>query len=289
MLKTSIKNNVLSLLRDPTTILAVLAAIIMRFIYGFDIYTDSMGNFIDTELYFSEKALDYALNSYVGFATSIVETEIFPFVGIIVAIDLFRDLKTNMADIIFSEQFSFHKYFLSKLISYHILAMLLGLFLTVSYSITYTIVQIPAEANFEWWRVVLAQLVAILVIDTSYLWIPTAWAVFVSALTGIVFTGSIFNCIYRYIPNMIARSGLTFFDHYIHIFPITASLYLINWAKYPIRDIFKFEYSDAYGPESYRMFTSILDLGISYIIQLLIATVLLTASYFLLKRRFQRS
>ena len=100
MLKQSIKNNILSIIRDPTTLLAVLATIIMRFMQGFDMYRDSSGNFVDTELFLSENALSYALNSYVGFAISTLQREVFPFLGIIIAINIFKDVRTNMFDII---------------------------------------------------------------------------------------------------------------------------------------------------------------------------------------------
>ena len=47
MIKTSVKNNIKSIIRDPTVILAFLAAIILRFIRGIHSYVGPNGNFID--------------------------------------------------------------------------------------------------------------------------------------------------------------------------------------------------------------------------------------------------
>ena len=291
MIKTSVKNNVLSILRDPTTILAFIAAIIMRFMNGFEMYRDATGNFVDRELFLTEEAMSYALNSFVGFAISSLTNMSFPFLGNIVAINIFKDMKNNASDIIFSVQMSFPKYFLSKILSYHIIGVLFCLFLTLLYSVLYACIQIPPEANLEWGKLILAQIVAIFVIDTSYLLIPTAWAVLGSALTGVMFVGTIFNCIYLYLPNLIAgfQLGYTFWGHYIHVFPHTMYLYLEKWITYPKDEFFTFVYKDSYGPDATRMFTSFSDALLSYALQILIAAVLFTASYFLLKRRFQKS
>ena len=129
---------------------------------------------------------------------------------------------------------------------------------------------------------------AIIVICTSYLFIPIAWAIFLSALTGISSIGAIFNSVYLYFPNMIERSGITFWEHYVHVFPHTMYLYLLKWITYPKELILTVKYEDPYGPEAYRMFTSFNDALISYILQLLIAAILFTLSYYLLKRRFRK-
>lgn len=289
MVKLSVKNNIISIIRDPTTILAILATFIMRFINGFGMYRDTAGNFVDAELFLSDEALYYALNSYVGFAISTLQNIVVPFLGIIIAINIFKDIRTNMLDIISTCQLSLKKYFISKILSYHFFGSAILVLLTSTYSVLYAFVNIPAGVILEWDKVFIAQIVTMIVIGTSYLFIPIAWAIFLSALTGISSVGAIFNSVYLYLPSMIVHSGITFWEHYVHIFPHTMYLYLLKWVTYPKELIFNFEYRDSYGPEASRMFTSFSDALLSYSLQILIAAVLLTSAYFLLKRRFQKT
>ena len=52
MIGSSVKNNLKTVLRDPTTLLAILAALILEFMYGINMgYQDMYGNELGKEFY----------------------------------------------------------------------------------------------------------------------------------------------------------------------------------------------------------------------------------------------
>ena len=118
MLRTCVKHNLKTILRDPATLLAVLATILMRFITGISPVA------IKPNLYYAVDAFQYALNAFHILVDAPVRA-IFPFIGVVVAIDLFRDKRTNSFDILTAGQIKFPTYYLAKLIAYYIMALIL--------------------------------------------------------------------------------------------------------------------------------------------------------------------
>ena len=290
MLRYSIKNNILSILRDPSTAFSIIASIIICYIDGFDFYT-SNGTFVDSELYLSNKALGWALSSAMGLVVKPIRKMLFPFIGIVIAANLYKDKKTGSFDLISAGQITFVQYYTAKIISFYVLSVVLCSVLTVSYTAIYSILRVPSNANFEWDKVMISQMLAMIVSYTSVVWIPIAWGTFFSALTGVPAVGAVFNCVYQYFPYVLAGfyRGYTFYHHYIHVYPYTLHLYLKDWMLYPVGQKLTYQDKDIYGPESLRMFTSFKDAMIAYLIQIGISFVLLTISYFLLKRRLRQS
>ena len=291
MLFTSVKNNLKSILRDPTTLLAFLAAFILCFMDGFDRYVGPDGSFIDTELYlFESTADDYARQTFAGFVSEPIHEMLFPFIAIVIAVNLCKDKRTETYDIISASQLSFRQYFFSKLISYYILSLGICLLMTVSYEICYIIIQIPPDPAFEWWRPLVTQAVAMIVLYSSVMFIPIAFSMFLFALTGNHIFGIVFNCVYRYIPSMFLGFGFTKWAHYVHTIPTSLRLYLQWWLELSSASRFALQHRlFTSGIEPYVYYTSFLDALIAYGTQIVIATMLFTASYFLLKKRFSRS
>lgn len=286
MLKTSIKNNLKTILRDPTTILAILAAVIMQFIDGFDWYTGPDGSYVDTELYLSERtAVPYILQTARGWVVKPIRTLLFPFIGVIIAVNLFKDRKTGMFDVISAGQIKFRQYFLSKILSYYIISVSLCTVLTVVYAALYIIIQVPQEPLFEWYQVFITQAVAMLVSYTSCLWVPIAWVMFWSILTGIPAVGAIFSAVYRYIPLLFTSFSFSFWESFVHLYPTTLSMYLQSWIRFPFLEFMERKYS---GIEPYWSYTSFPDAVLCYGIQIGIATTLFAVSYFIWKGRVKK-
>ena len=289
MLNLSVKTNIKSILRDPTTVLSLVAAIILCYMGGFQFYTDSTGAFIDSELYQSDDALQKILQTVVGLTEVPIRTMGFPFIGIVIAINLFKDKKMGMYDLVLTGQITFFKYYLSKIVSYYLILVILCSSMTLIYEFIYCIVQIPANVNFDWNKVIIVQIVAMIVTYTGCLFIPIAWAVFWTALTESLLTGIVFNCIYRYLPNVIEGFNYSFWDHYVHVYPNVLYSYLGRWMLYSPSEWLTFKRCDPYAPESFYSYTSFKDAIVAHLIQIVISFVLLTISYFLLKRRLRQS
>ena len=288
MVGTSVKNNIKSIIRDPTTILAFLAAVILRFINGVHSYVGPNGEYIDSQIYLSSDGFQYMLNTMVGMVTVSIEEILFPFIGIIIAINIFKDKRSNMYDLVESSQISFRKYYFSKILSYYILSVALCLLVTLFFGCVYMAVNLPAGTNIAWEKVFFVQLIAIVVSYTGCLLIPIALAVFLIAITGNPIVGAIANAVYNFVPYMFVGFSRTDFGHYVYVYPMSLHLYLKDWLLYPANERFSFEHQQLYG-DGAPFHTSFPEALFSHGLQILIATVLLTASYFLLKRRFQRS
>ena len=292
MLKTSIKNNVRSLLRNPTMALAILAAFILCFMNGFDWYTGPDGSFIDSQIYLDESLADsYGCQTFLGFVTVPFRTMTVPFMGIVIALDFFKDKRLGMLDLIMTSQISFLRYYISKILSYYIVAISVSFTVTFLYGTSYVIASVPPNPLFEWSRVLITEAVAMIVLYSSVLWIPIAWSVFLFALTGSHVSGILFNCVYRYIPGMMVYVfSFSIWEHYIHAIPASLLLYLQDWIVMADEKRFALVHKlFTAGTGAYIMYTSFFDALIVYFVQILIAAVLLTSGYFLLKNRLRRS
>ena len=289
MIKTSVKNNIKSIIRDPTVILAFLAAIILRFIGGVYSYVDGDWNAIDREIYLSADALSYMLNTMVGNVLETISKILFPFIGIVIALDIFKDKRTDTYDLIKISGSSFRKYYCAKLISYYIISVLICAAVTALFLGVYAVLYIPPNAEIDWGTVFLAQAITVLVSYTGCLLIPIALAVFLCALTGSPVVGIVVNCVYSFIQYMFIGFSFTDFAHYVYVYPMSLYLYLKDWPLYPPEQRFSFDFQPSYGMDDYTFHTSFPEALFSHGLQIVIATVLLTSAYFLLKRRFQRS
>ena len=291
MLGTSVKNNLKTILRDPTTLLAFLAAFILCFMDGFNWYTGPGGEFIDKEIYLLEGTAEYhALQTFSGFVTVPIRKMLFPFIAIVIAVNLGKDKRTETYDILSASQLSFKKYFFSKLITYYILAVGICTFMTISYEICYIIIQISPNAVFAWWKVLLTQAIGMIILYSSVLFIPIAFSMFLYALTGNHIPGIVLNCVYRYIPSMFLGFNFTKWGHYVHTTPLALQHYLKSFLTFPSDQRFAFGHKlFVAGNEPYVLYTSFSDALIAYGTQIGIAAGLFTASYFLLKRRFANS
>jgi len=289
MIKTSVKNNMKTIIRDPTVILAFLAAIILQFIDGVYSYVDGNWNPIDREIYQSAEAFSYMLNTMVGNVTETIPKILFPFIGIVIALDIFKDKRTDTYDLIKISGSSFRKYYCAKLISYYVVSVLLCAAVTAIFLGVYAVLYIPPNVEIDWGMVFLAQAVAVLVSYTGCLLIPIALSVFLCALTGRPVVGIVMNCVYGFIQHMFIGFSFTDFAHYVYVYPMSLYLYLTDWPEYPPEQRFSFTFQPSYGTGEYTFHTNFGEALYAYILQILIATVLLTSSYFLLKRRFQRN
>ena len=276
------------MIRNPTTLLALLAAIILRFINGVHSYVGPNGEYIDSQIYLSSEGFQYMLSTMVGMVTVSIEEILFPFIGIVIAVDIFRDLRTNMYDLIETSQISFRKYFWSKLVSYYIVSIALCLSVTALFGGVYAAVNIPANVDIAWGKFFLVQAIAIAVSYTGCLLIPIALAVFLNAFTGSPAVGIVANCVYRFVPYMFIGFSMTDFGHYVYVYPMALYLYLKDWLLYPANERFSFEQQQLYG-DGAPFHTRFPEALFSHGLQILIAAVLLTSAYFLLKRRFQKS
>ena len=288
MLRLSVKNNLKTIFRDPTTVLALLFALIMNFMYGFDFYHDYNMQTVDTALYLSESAEAYMINTVMNITYIPLERILFPFISVVIAVNLYKDRRMSLYDILRSSRLSFRQYYLSKIISYIITGFLLCFCLTAVYEVIYIFVQVPENPNFEWSTVIITQIVAMSAFYTSVLLIPCAWCVFLCALSGLTETGILMGCIYYYLPLMIASQKFTFWENYIHICPMKLVLYLQGWMSIPDGKWLTEQIGDSESLGIYSLFSDFSQGLTAYLIQILIYTALFTAAYFLLKRRFQK-
>lgn len=290
MLRLSIKNNIKTIIRDPSTLLAILAALIMEFMYGINIqYGDVYGNMWGKELYLTEDAFERILNTMMNLVGNPLSNIVFVFMGVVIALNLFKDIRLQMYDVMISSGLSFMKYYLSKIISYYLLALGLSFGLTMIHEILFVIFCLPSNPNFNMGTVVVANFVAMLVLYTSALLHTFSYAVFLVALTGIPFVGLLFNAVYTYIPSMISALGFgSSYYWYIHVTPSVMFYYLKYWSMYPVEQRFQPHLLAGTSVTNY-FWADIYQVLISYGSLIAISLILLTISYFLLKRRLKKA
>ena len=290
MLKSSIKNNLKNVLRDPTTLLAVLAALILEFMYGINLeYGDMYGNIWGKELYLTEDAFERVLNTMMNLVANPIANIVFVFMGVVLAINLFKDVRLQTYDIVAASGMNFRKYYLSKIISYYILALMIAFGLTMLHEILFVIFCLPANPNFEIGKVLIANFVMMIALYTSALWHSFTYALFLSALTGIPLFGVLFNAVYSYFPYMFSFMGFgTAYYWYFHTTPMVMLLYFKYWVTYPSKEWFS-KHLMGGNFVTNGFWADIYEVGISYGLIILSSFILITLSYFLLKRRFARS
>ncbi len=290
MLRFGIKNNIKTILRDPTTLLALLAALILEFMYGVNIqYSDVFGNMWGKELYLTEGAFERILNTMMNLVANPIANIVFVFMGVVLAINLFKDIRTQTYDIVAASGISFGKYYLSKVISYYILALMLSFGLTMLHEILFVIFCLPANPNFDIGKVLIANFVMMIALYTSALWHSFTYALFFASLTGIPLIGVLFNAVYAYLPQMFGFFGFgTAYHWYFHVTPDVMLWYFKYWVMYPANQWFS-KHLLCGNSVTNGFWADIYEVGISWGLLILSSVILITVSYFLLKRRFARS
>ena len=88
MLKSNVKLNLKTILRDPTTLLAVLIAVIMQFMYGLNDYSQAYLFDIYTNPGVTSE-FNGVMNEMMNMFAKPVAQIAFPFLGVIIAVNLF--------------------------------------------------------------------------------------------------------------------------------------------------------------------------------------------------------
>ena len=293
MLWASIKNNLKTIFRDPTTALAALVAIIMQFMYGLNVY-----EFVNQlDVHYTAKvtrAYDYIMNVMMDVIAKPVFQIAFPFLGVIIAVNLFKEKRNSAYDIISSGQLSFRQFFLSKIITYYLLGLGMSLFLGLGFEVAYIVAYDPFQLDLEWGLILGAQLAWMAALYTSCLLVPVALGVFAAAVSGFAAAAPIVNCAYYYLPYMLPKQMylLTKFHDFVHVVPLKLGIFmkywpveLENWHEVMYGFIATKESSWGVDLDCSSTFVEAI---FSYASMIVISTVLFAASYFLLKRRYER-
>ena len=288
MIGSSVKNNLKVILRDPATLLAVLAAVIMEFMCGINMgYQDLYGNELGKEFYLTEGAYERILNTMVNLVANPIANIVFVFMGVVLAVNVFKDIRTQTYDVMTASGMGFGKYYLAKIISYYILALGLSFGLTMLHEILFVIFCLPANPNFDVAKVLIANFVMMVALYTSELSLSFLFALFWISLTGVPVVGVLFNAVYAYIPSMFGLS-LTVYTWYLHVTPEVMYWYFKYWITYPPEQWFSARLLCGNSVTNF-LWADIYQVGISCGALILLSVILAVLSYFLLKRRFQKS
>ncbi len=290
MLGCSVKTNLKTILRDPATLLAILAGIIMEFMYGINVSQyDLSYNTFGKEYYYTEAAFTSILNSMINLVSGPITTIVFMFMGVVLAINLFKDIRMQTYDILTSSGLRFGQYYIAKLISYYIIALGLSFGLTVLHSVLFAVFYLPPDPNFNVGKVLIAGFVMMIALYTSVLLHTFAYALFIVSLTGIAVSGVLFNAVYPFLPYMFTIfAHQTVYSWYIHATPEVMLWYFKYWITHPKEEWFARHMHCGTAVTNY-FWADIYEVGLSYGLITLITAALIFSSYFLLKRRFQKA
>ncbi len=283
MLFQSVKNNLRAVFRDPTTLIALLIAVIMQYMHGFRY--EYMNQYdVDTSA-FATRMFDYAMNVMMNSIAKPVYQIAFPFLGIVIAINLFKEKRTQVWDITMSSRLSFGTFYLGKVISYYLIGLVMCVVLGLSFEISFAMTHEISAWDVNWKQILLGQIVWMLTIYTSCLPIPIAVGVFAASLFGVSAASAVANLSYYYFPQIIWVYKQTAFARYVHVIPQKFWIFLKYWVIHP-QDWYEITIGD---PEWFGYSSSLVETLISYAALIGISIALLTAAYFLLKRRFLKA
>ena len=283
MLRSSVKSNIKTVLRDPTTVLALIAAVIMMYLYGLNVQINELD--VDP-LGFGP--YDFVANKLMGAVLRPVGYLAYPFIAIVIAVNIFKDKRTDMLDVAFSSQLSYRVYFFGKLIAYYAVALGMCLLVTLSYDILFCLRFQPHRADVDWGRMLLMLLVCRLVAYLFCLPLPIAFALFFSGVTGVSATGVIFNCAYRYLGSVFYWFDYSWIAFYAYRIPIKLEIYLKYWVLHigePLSTVIG-DPKSALVADLHSSFSQALT---SVLALCVLSTAMIAASYFLLKRRFGKA
>jgi|GEM_PF-3042527 len=269
MLK-DIKTNLKTTIRDPVTILAVLITIVY-FLSIYYPFTGFMGEHEEIKaIFLRENAHLFAGVAVMNFIFAPIRDIAFIFMGVVIAGNIFKDRRNNMFDIVRARNVSFLRYYLSKLISYYIMAVGLCITISIFWCVVYFIFYMPPNPNFDVWLFFLKFFKNILLGYSSCLLKTIALPVFLSALTGVPTIGAVFNAIYYYLWKFFGDVE-TYYYRFVHTDPIEIQRYANKLIQ----------------PEPSILVPFASDANIALLWQVGISATMLVISYFLLKRRFK--
>lgn len=285
MLKSTVKLNLKTILRDPTTFLAVLIAIIMQFMYGMNDYSQAylFDMYINPDV---TAEYNGVMNEMMNMFAKPVAQIAFPFLGVIIAVNLFKEMRSHTYDIMSVGQISFQQFYFGKLIAYYVIGLMMCMILGFCSEIFYLIKERPFHLELDWLSISGSQIAWMVALYTSCLWIPIAIGVFTASVSGVSLTAPILNCAYYYLPMMTPIEKMGIFD-YIHVIPDKLFIFMKYFAVYP-DDWYHVEIGNDLSVRL-GMKSSFKDALISYGLIIVIAVLLLSASYFLLKRRYEKA
>ncbi len=285
MLLSNIKMNMKTILRDSATAFAALIAVIMNFMYGLSNYPRV--NQLDVHVAPGVTDIfNYAMNVMMEMFSKPVSDIAFPFLGVIIAVNIFKELRSNAYDVMAVGQTSFRQFYFGKLISYYLVGLIMSAGLGLSFEILYLTVYHPFHWEVNWLGMLASQLAWMVSLYTSCLLIPIAIGVFAAAVSGFAAAAPIANCAYYYLPVMTPIWKLRI-HNYIHVTPIKLLVFMKYWIVQP-DDWYRVQIGEALAAK-YDVHSSFREALISYFSMILLAAVLLTASYFLLKRRYEKA
>lgn len=284
MLKTSVKNHFKTIIRDPVTVIAFLAGLIMMYIDGVKGYyaVDQL----DMDLLgFGD--YDYVMNLVIDSIDKPITEIGFPFLAIVIAAHIFKDRRTEMSDILLASKIPFRTYYWSRIISYYLVGLAMCLCMTVSFELAYVLINSPLPFEVDWIWILISHIVMQIVLYIACLPIPIAFAVFLSSLTGKTWIGVVFNCVYGFLPWTFSWYFSSRFYLYAHVTPLKLIVYLKYWCLH-LDDPFDSHIMDIDNP-LFGPYMSNFDQALhSFVCLALLSAVFLTFSYVLLKRRFQK-
>ena len=285
MLKSNVQLNLKTILRDPTTLLAVLIAVIMQFMYGLNDYSQAYLFDIYTNPGVTSE-FNGVMNEMMNMFAKPVAQIAFPFLGVIIAVNLFKEMRSNAYDIMSVGQITFRQFYCGKLIAYYAIGLVMCMILGFGSEILYWIKERPFHLEVDWIDILVSQIAWMFALYTSCLLIPIAIGVFAASFSGVSVTAPILNCAYYYLPMMTPITKLGIFD-YIHVIPEKLFIFMKYFVVHP-DDWYHVQIGNdlslRLGVES-----SFKDALLSYVSVIMIAVLLLSASYFLLKRRYEKT
>lgn len=266
-----IKISIKTILCDPVTILALLITIVL-FLSTAQISV-FMGDIEDVRaIYLRNDATHSAGNLVMNIVLAPISYLASVFMGVIIAANLFRDRRNNMFDIISSRNVSFLRYYLSKLISFYIIAVVFCALISILWCAVNFIIYIPSNPNFDIGLFFLKFLKNMLLGYSSCLLQILGWPIFLSALTGVPAVGAVFNAIYYYLWKFFGDDQ-TYYYRFIHANPGEMQRYMNKLVQ----------------PEPSILVPFASDANIALLWQVGMGIALLVSSYFLLKWRFKEA
>ena len=263
-----IKTNLKSILRDPVTLLALFITIALF------LSTSQLTIWMDytPDMFLDENATGFAGILVMNIVFSPIRYLAFVFMGIIVAANIFKDKKNNAFDLFIAKNISFLRYYLSKLLSFYIIAVVFCASISFLWCTAYFVFWMPPEPNFDVGLFFLKFFKNMLLGYSSCLLKTIALPVFLSALTGLPAVGAVFNAIYYYL-RLFFGDDKAYFNRFIHTDPFA----MMHYANKLVQ------------PEPSILVPFASDANIAFLWQFGIGNVLLVSSYFLLKLRFNEN
>ena len=261
-----IKTNLKTIIRDPVTLLALFITIALF------LSTSQLTIWMDytPDMFLDENATGFAGVLVMNIVFSPIRYLAFIFMGVIVAANIFKDRRNTVFDIIRARNVSFLRYYLSKLFSFYIIAVVFCASISILWCTAYFILWMPPEPNFDVGLFFLKFFKNMLLGYSSMLLKVIGFPIFLSALTGVPAVGAIFNAVY-YFLRLVLGDPESYMNMFVHTDPGAMQRYANKLVQ----------------PEPSILVPFASDANIALLWQVGISATMLVISYFLLKRRFK--